>query len=63
MCGKNDQKATKKQIRDNLEAAKRFATIKWGIYSLADGRFTGEGYGYTIEDKPQITDHNICVIG
>ena len=65
MCGKDADKATKDQVRNNLEAAKKIATKKWGIYRLADGKFSGSGYGWKIEDEPKESDidDNICVKG
>merc|ERR1711962_484314 len=41
LCTRYHEKATKEQIRKNIDAAKEIATKKWGIYGLKDGRFSG----------------------
>ena len=62
LCNQDDKNATKNQVRNNLEEVKNIATKEWGIYGLADGRLTGSGYGWKIEDALIETSDNICVI-
>ena len=46
-----DNRATKAEVSENLEAAKSLVAGPWVLWALKDGRFRGSGYGWTFDNS------------
>ena len=54
--------ATVKQVRNNLQNAKKIVTGTWAIFGLQDGNFKGSGYGWELEEGDTEAGEFLCVV-